>query len=51
MRNRKDAGERPGINVQWKVFNQRIREDCNATATDRGYSDERLENIARKVFG
>jgi hypothetical protein len=41
------AGERPGENVQWKVFCDKIRKDCKVSSTERGFSDERIEKVTR----
>jgi hypothetical protein len=44
------AGNRPGKNIQWKVFDEVIRNDCNKPATERGFSDETIENVTRELL-
>ena len=36
------AGERPALNVVWKAFCHSVRIDCNAKASDRGFSDRAI---------
>jgi len=43
------AGKRPGSNVLWKVFCDTVRKECDKSPTDRGYSDETIENVTKKI--
>jgi hypothetical protein len=40
----------PGKDVAWKSFCDDIRRDCEASMNTRGFSDETIENITRKIM-
>jgi hypothetical protein len=42
-------GLRPGKNIQWKVFCEQIRKARKANETERGFSDETIENVTKKL--
>jgi hypothetical protein len=41
---------KPGKDIQWKVFCEGVRKDCGKTSTVRGFSNETIENAARRLF-
>jgi hypothetical protein len=46
------AGERPGkAGLGWKTFRENVRKDCGAKAEDRGFSDETIDDVTRKLIG
>jgi hypothetical protein len=44
------AGDRPGKNILWKVFCDRIRKDCNVSSSVRGFSNETIEDATKRLF-
>jgi hypothetical protein len=44
-------GRQPGKNITWKAFCEIIRKACIAGCSDRGFSDETIENVTRKRIG
>jgi hypothetical protein len=40
----------PGKDVPWKPFCDGVRKECGATPRTRGFSDETIERIARKLM-
>jgi hypothetical protein len=42
-------GLKPGENIPWKKFSEIIRKQCDARPGDRGFSDETIENVTRKL--
>jgi hypothetical protein len=44
--------ERPGKpgGITWPVFCEAIRKDTGKKATERGYSDERIEDLTRQIM-
>jgi hypothetical protein len=43
-------GLRPGETISWKEFCELIRKACNSGPSKRGFSDETIENVARKIL-
>jgi hypothetical protein len=44
------VGDQPPKNIQWKVFCENIRKGCGVSLTDRGFSDERIEEVTKKLM-
>jgi hypothetical protein len=42
-------GRRPGKNIEWKVFCESIRKACNVGANERGFSDETIERVTKRL--
>ncbi len=40
----------PARDVGWKQFCDEVRNDCGALPSTRGFSDETIENITRKIM-
>jgi hypothetical protein len=43
------AGERPASTCPWKCWCDNIRKDCDESASTRGFSDETIENVTKKI--
>jgi len=39
-----------GQRRNWKVFSDAVRKDCGKTATERGFSDETIRKVARRMM-
>jgi hypothetical protein len=41
---------KPGDDLDWKSFRAKVREECGAEPTTRGYSDETITKVTRKIM-